>query len=47
MGCDDTWAYRYCSYAESPLPSVAWAWSGEAYNLQSQAFPQLYANETT
>lgn len=44
--CDDTWAYRYCSYAESPLPAVAWRWSGNAYVLESQAFPQLYARET-
>lgn len=43
--CDDTWAYAYCSYAESPLPSVVWKWNGERYEIANTDFPQLYDND--
>lgn len=45
VSCDDRWAYEYCSYAESPLPTVVWQWNGEAYSLASQDFPQAYQAE--
>lgn len=43
--CDDIWAYEYCSYAESPLPSVAWKWNGERYEIANADFPSLYDDE--
>ncbi len=43
--CDDIWAYAYCSYAESPLPPVAWKWNGERYEIANREFPQLYDDD--
>ncbi|MCA9838256.1 MAG: hypothetical protein KC422_15160 [Trueperaceae bacterium] len=45
QSCDDRWAYEYCSYAESPLPTVVWRWNGDVYELASQDYPQAYQAE--
>jgi len=33
IGCDSAWAYRYCSFANSPLPTIVWTWDGEYYDI--------------
>ncbi len=45
QSCDDRWAYEYCSYAESPLPTVVWKWNGENYEIANAEFPQAYQAE--
>lgn len=42
QSCDDIWAYEYCSYAESPLPTVIWKWNGDIYEIANAEFPQAY-----
>jgi hypothetical protein len=42
--CDDIFAYRYCSYAGSPMPHVVLDYApGEGYVPASPRFAQLYA----
>lgn len=33
LSCDDTWAYAYCAYAFSPLPTMVWAWDGAQFSV--------------
>lgn len=39
IGCDSTWAYRYCSFASSALPAIVWEWGGEYYNIANPEYP--------
>ena len=41
IGCDSSWAYRYCSYASSALPSVVWEWGGEYYDIVNPQYPEV------
>ncbi len=44
--CDDLFAYRYCSYAASPMAEVVLQYQpGAGYVPASPRFPQLYAQE--
>ncbi len=40
IGCDSSWAYRYCSFAGSALPSIVWEWGGEYYDIANPDYPQ-------
>jgi hypothetical protein len=44
--CDDLFAYRYCSYAASPMADVVLQYqAGVGYVPASPRFPQIYADE--
>lgn len=46
-GCDDIWAYAYCAYAFSPLPTMLWAWDGAQFSVANlnPAYQQVFAHD--
>lgn len=47
VSCDDTWAYAYCAYAFSPLPTMLWAWDGAQFSVANlnPAYQEVFAND--
>jgi hypothetical protein len=45
--CDDAWAYDYCSFADSPLPRVVYAYDAAAgrYKPDTPRFASRYRDE--